>query len=128
MRAHAPAGFPGFGADGPDPAAWTGVLVSSFFLTQFATSLPWATVADKYGQRTVLFVSLLGSAFACACFGFARTLPQAMAVRLLQGVFAGAIGVARGGVVCVTDASNEGRAYAILGYPLPPFSAKHDSG
>ena len=39
-----------------------------------------------------------------------------MAVRLVQGVFAGAIGVARSGVADVTDASNEGRAYAIMGY------------
>lgn len=34
----------------------------------------------------------------------------------MQGVFAGAIGVARGAVTGVTDQSNEGRAYAILGY------------
>lgn len=34
----------------------------------------------------------------------------------MQGVFAGAIGVARGSVTAVTDPSNEGRAYAILGY------------
>lgn len=39
-----------------------------------------------------------------------------MAVRLMQGVFAGAIGVARGAVPAVTDPTNEGRAYAILGY------------
>ena len=38
-----------------------------------------------------------------------------MVIRLLQGVFAGAIGVARGSVTAVTDQSNEGRAYAILG-------------
>ena len=34
----------------------------------------------------------------------------------MQGVFAGAIGVARGSVTGITDQSNEGRAYAILGY------------
>ena len=36
-------------------------------------------------------------------------------IRLMQGVFAGAIGVARGAVTGITDPSNEGRAYAILG-------------
>jgi MFS family permease len=87
-----------------------------FFLTQFATSLLWATVADKYGQRTVLFTSLLGCAFTCAIFGTATSLREAIAIRLLQGVFAGSIGVARGGVTFITDPSNEGRAYAILGY------------
>ena len=38
-----------------------------------------------------------------------------MAIRLMQGIFAGAIGVARGCVASITDQSNEGRAYAILG-------------
>lgn len=33
----------------------------------------------------------------------------------MQGIFAGAIGVARGCVTLITDQSNEGRAYAILG-------------
>ena len=38
-----------------------------------------------------------------------------MTIRLLQGVFAGAVGVGRGTVAMISDPSNEGRAYAILG-------------
>ena len=34
----------------------------------------------------------------------------------MQGVFAGAIGVARGCVTVISDPSNEARAYAILGF------------
>jgi len=45
---------------------WTGNLVSVFFITQFFTSLLWSSVADKYGRRLVLVVSLLGSAI-CRC-------------------------------------------------------------
>lgn len=41
---------------------WTGNLVSVFFITQFFTSLLWSSIADKYGRRLVLVVSLLGSA------------------------------------------------------------------
>ncbi|EED83137.1 predicted protein [Postia placenta Mad-698-R] len=95
---------------------WTGILASTFFLTQFLTSLLWATVAAKHGQRIVLFISLLGSAVTCCIFGTATTLQEAIAVRLMQGIFAGAIGVARGCVTMITDQSNEGRAYAILGF------------
>lgn len=108
----------GFGVltDEAEIAFWTGVLVSTFFLTQFLTSLLWATVADKHGRRAVLVISLLGSALTCAIFGTCTTLQQAICVRLLQGIFAGAVGVARGSISFVTDASNEGRAYAILGF------------
>lgn len=60
-------------------------------------------------------IALLGSALTCTLFGTSTSLQQAIAVRLMQGVFAGAIGVGRGAVTAVTDPSNEGRAYAILG-------------
>lgn len=95
---------------------WTGVLCSLFFLTQFATSLLWATVAEKYGRRLVLFVSLLGMAISCTLFGTARTYSEASVIRLLQGVFAGAVGVGRSNVASVADSTNEGRAYAIMGF------------
>ncbi|KAK7041431.1 hypothetical protein VNI00_009297 [Paramarasmius palmivorus] len=108
----------GFGkiTDEAEVAFWTGILVATFFLTQFLTSLLWATVADKHGRRAVLVISLLGSALTCAAFGTSTSLQQAICIRLLQGIFAGAVGVARGSVAFVTDASNEGRAYAILGF------------
>ncbi|KIY70232.1 hypothetical protein CYLTODRAFT_392381 [Cylindrobasidium torrendii FP15055 ss-10] len=107
--------FGGF-KDDAEVAFWTGLLVSMFFLTQFLTSMAWATIADRYGRRMVLVVSLSGSALCCVAFGLCSTLPQAIVVRLLQGVFGGAIGVAKGSVSFITDMSNEGRAYAILGF------------
>ncbi|KAG6335507.1 hypothetical protein ID866_3579 [Astraeus odoratus] len=75
-----------------------------------------ATVAERHGRRIVLTLSLLGSAGTVVIFGTCTSLQQALATRLLQGIFAGAVGVARGTVASVTDATNEGRAYAILGF------------
>ncbi|KAF8889625.1 hypothetical protein BD779DRAFT_322787 [Infundibulicybe gibba] len=108
----------GFGevTDEAGVAFWTGILVSTFFMTQFLTSLLWATVAEKHGRRVVLTISLLGSAVTCLAFGTSTSLQQAICLRLLQGIFAGAVGVARGSVAFITDPSNEGRAYAILGF------------
>ncbi|KAG2139370.1 hypothetical protein BD769DRAFT_1663242 [Suillus cothurnatus] len=103
----------GFGeiSDEAQIAFWTGILVSAFFLTQFLTSLLWATAADRHGRRLVLTLSLLGSAVTVLLFGTCTSLRQAIAVRLLQGIFAGAVGVARGCVATVTDMTNEGRAF-----------------
>ncbi|EMD35508.1 hypothetical protein CERSUDRAFT_157305 [Gelatoporia subvermispora B] len=108
----------GFGdfSDEASVGYWTGILAAMFFLTQFLTSLLWATIAAKHGQRIVITISLLGSAVTCFLFGTSTSLRQAIAIRLMQGIFAGAIGVARGCVTFVTDQSNEGRAYAILGF------------
>lgn len=61
-------------------------------------------------------LSLFGSAATVTIFGTSTSLRQAFVIRLLQGVFAGTVGVARGTVTSVTDITNEGRAYAILGY------------
>ena len=74
-----------------------------------------ATVAEKHGQRTVLLISLIGSAVTCFLFGTSTTMNEALVIRLLQGTFAGAIGVARGTVAVITDQTNEGRAWAVLG-------------
>ncbi|OSC97802.1 major facilitator MFS-1 [Trametes coccinea BRFM310] len=108
----------GFGQfhDESEVGYWTGILVSTFFLTQFLTSLLWATVAAKHNPRIVLTVSLFGSAVTCCLFGTSTSIQQAIVIRLLQGIFAGAIGVARGCVASITDQSNEGRAYAIQGF------------
>ncbi|KAH9067551.1 major facilitator superfamily MFS-1 [Lactarius vividus] len=108
-------GFDEFG-EGSDVGFYSGLLVSTFFFTQFLTSLLWATVAEKHGRRIVLFLSLLGGSLTCALFGTSTTLKQAVAIRMMQGVFAGAMGVARGCVTVISDPSNEGRAYAILGF------------
>ncbi|KAI9510311.1 major facilitator MFS-1 [Russula earlei] len=108
-------GFPEI-PEGSDVGFASGLLVAAFFFTQFLTSLLWATIADKHGQRLVLFVSLLGSSVTCALFGTSTSLKQAIVIRLMHGVFAGAVGVARGCVTVISDPSNEGRAYAILGF------------
>ncbi len=78
--------------DTAELGSYTGVIVSAFFITQFITSLLWATVAEKHGNRTVLFISLLGNAITCAVFGTCKSFPQAVVVRLIQGVFNGAVG------------------------------------
>lgn len=76
---------------------------------------PKATVAEKHGQRAVLLISLIGSAITCFLFGTSTSMNEALVIRLLQGTFAGAMGVARGTVAVITDQTNEGRAWAVLG-------------
>ncbi|KAL7416337.1 hypothetical protein BDY24DRAFT_230900 [Mrakia frigida] len=95
---------------------WAGNLTAAFFVTQFLTSLLWSTIADKHGRRTVLFVTLLFNGFSLILFGTARTLPEAIVCRLLQGTANGAIGVARGAIRSITDHTNEAKAYALLGF------------
>ncbi|WVQ84654.1 hypothetical protein IAT38_006809 [Cryptococcus sp. DSM 104549] len=95
---------------------WTGNLVSVFFITQFFTSLLWSSIADRHGRRAVLVASLLGSAIALVIFGTSESLPEAICIRLVQGIFGGAVGVFRGSIRDLTDDTNAARAYAVLGF------------
>ncbi|ORX39370.1 hypothetical protein BD324DRAFT_576791 [Kockovaella imperatae] len=95
---------------------WTGNLVSVFFITQFFTSLLWSKIADRHGRRAVLVASLSGSAIALMIFGTSESLPEAICVRLVQGIFGGAVGVFRGSIRDITDETNASQAYSILGF------------
>ncbi|KAK4689589.1 hypothetical protein P7C73_g509, partial [Tremellales sp. Uapishka_1] len=95
---------------------WTGNLVSVFYITQFFTSLLWSSIADRHGRRAVLVASMLGSAIALVVFGTSASLPEAITIRLVQGIFGGAIGVFRGSIRDLTDDTNATRAYAVLGF------------
>ncbi|PWN29800.1 hypothetical protein BDZ90DRAFT_226030 [Jaminaea rosea] len=95
---------------------WAGITASVFFFAQFLTSLLWSSIADRYGRRAVLLASLCGNALTLAIFGASTNLKMALTVRMAQGLFNGAVGVAKGAIRDLTDPTNEGRAYAILGF------------
>ncbi|TIB79680.1 major facilitator superfamily MFS-1 [Wallemia mellicola] len=95
---------------------YTGILGAAFFLSQFVTALMWSNIADRYGRRVTLFVSLFGNALATSLFGTCQSLGEAICVRMLQGLFSGAVGVSRSAVKDITDSTNEAKAYAILSF------------
>lgn len=99
-----------------DVGFWAGIVASCFFLAQFLTSLLWASTAEKYGRRSVLLASLIGNACTLIAFGTSTNLKMAITVRMAQGLFNGAVGVAKGAIRDLTDSSNESRAYAIMGF------------
>ncbi|EUC61676.1 MFS MFS-1 protein [Rhizoctonia solani AG-3 Rhs1AP] len=99
-----------------DIGLWTGILVSVFFIAQFLTSILWSSLAERFGRRVVLVTSLIGSGLTCIAFGMSKSFGFAIAIRLLQGAFGGAVGVARGSVASISDSTNEAQAYAILGF------------
>ncbi|UZJ56526.1 hypothetical protein CBS101457_005846 [Exobasidium rhododendri] len=97
-------------------AKWAGIVSAVFFFAQFLTSLLWSSVAQKHGRRSVLLVSLIGNCASLVLFGMATNLKMAISIRLAQGLFNGAVGVAKGAVRDLTDDTNEGRAMAQLGF------------
>src|ERR1700712_1712088 len=73
----------------------SGILVASFPLAQFATSMLWARVADSKGRRFVILIGLLVSALSNLAFGFSRSFWTLMFWRTLAGLANGNVGVMR---------------------------------
>lgn len=92
-----------------------GLLVAAFALAQFATSMIWARLADRYGRKSVIVYPLLVSVIANLGFGFGTTIPRVMFWRLVAGVANGNIGVMRTMTAeIVKEKKYQSRAFLLL--------------
>ncbi|KAK6506561.1 hypothetical protein TWF506_011466 [Arthrobotrys conoides] len=92
-----------------------GLLVAAFALAQFATSMIWARLADRYGRKSVIVYPLLVSIIANLGFGFGTTIPRVMFWRLIAGVANGNIGVMRTMTAeIVKERKYQSRAFLLL--------------
>lgn len=80
-----------------------------------AISAPlWGIIADKKGRKIMLLRASLGMAVAMGLMGFVTNVWQLVALRALQGVFAGFISNAQALVASQTPRKYSGRALSTL--------------
>ncbi|KAF3903750.1 hypothetical protein ABW21_db0209722 [Orbilia brochopaga] len=92
-----------------------GLLVAAFALAQFATSMIWARLADRFGRKPVIVYPLLVSIIANLGFGFGKTIPGVMLWRLVAGIANGNIGVMRTMTAeIVKERKYQSRAFLLL--------------
>lgn len=92
-----------------------GLLVSLFALAQFATSVPWAWVANNWGRKPSIMIGLSLSIISNIGFGFSTTLPAVMFWRVLAGIGNGNIGVMRTMTAeIVVERKYQSRAFLLL--------------
>jgi len=72
-----------------------GLLVSLFALAQFATSIPWAYIANRWGRKPTIVIGIVLSIISNVGFGFSTTVPAVMFWRVLAGVGNGNIAIMR---------------------------------
>jgi len=98
----------------PAVAGWVALLVGSYSVCEVLFSGMWGMLSDRIGRRPVLLVGLAGSAIAPVIFGLSKSLPLALAARLLDGFFCGNVGVTRTYIAELADPSNEAQAFSLL--------------
>ena len=92
-----------------------GLLVSLFALSQFATSMPWAYIANRYGRKPSILTGLILSVVANLGFGFSTSIPAVMCWRVVAGVGNGNIGVMRTMTAeIVVEKKYQSRAFLLL--------------
>lgn len=78
-----------------DIARWAGLASSTFNLCQAVTGLFWGAASDRYGRKPVILLGLFNTMWTMLLWGFATSLPMALAARALQGLFNGNVGILR---------------------------------
>ncbi len=76
-------------------AEYSGILVAAFPLAQFALSLPWGRLSDKYGRRLSIIGGLSISILANIGFGFSRSIGSLLVWRTLAGLGNANVGLMR---------------------------------
>lgn len=92
-----------------------GLLVSLFALSQFFTSVPWASFANRWGRKPTIVIGLILSIISNVGFGFSTTIPAVMFWRILAGLGNGNIGVMRTMTAeIVKERKYQSRAFLLL--------------
>eukprot|EP01137_Pigoraptor_chileana_P005423 Opistho-2@48465 len=94
---------------------YAGLVASSLFFGRAIGSYPWGWVADTWGRRPVMIISLLGLVVFTLMFGFSYNLAWAIAARFLTGVINGLIGACKAIISEISDETNQAQGMSIVG-------------
>jgi predicted MFS family arabinose efflux permease len=73
------------GVDSENAGIYAGFLSSSFMVGRAFSAYPWGKIADIYGRKFVLVVSLIVSAIGAIAFGCSTSFTMAVVVRFFMG-------------------------------------------
>lgn len=78
-----------FGLEGEELSFWTGWVYSAAPLSAACAGPFWGVLGDRGGRRRMVLRAAIGISVATALMPSATTLPWLVALRVLQGLFAG---------------------------------------
>lgn len=90
-------------------------IISAYLITSTAATPIYGKLSDLYGRRALLLPAIVWFVIASVLCGFARTLPQLVAFRALQGVGgAGLLAMAQAAIADVVTPRERGKYQAYI--------------
>ncbi|KAF8299924.1 MFS general substrate transporter [Clavulina sp. PMI_390] len=94
---------------------YSGLADSCFSFAQLLTIYFWSSLSDRIGRKPVVMIGVSGAALSAACFGFSSSLPAMLISRSIAGALSGNAAVVNSMVSEMTDETNQGAAFPLLG-------------
>ena len=92
-----------------------GVIIGAYSFAQFFFTPLLGRLSDRVGRRPVLLFSVLCTALAFLCLGFAQSLWMLLAARLFDGATGGNISTAQAYIADVTTPENRAKGMGLIG-------------
>ena len=99
-----------------DPgAAWSGVAMVAFSISQFIASPILGRISDMVGRRPVLWVSLMGTSAAYLVMAMTGHFEWVLAARVLEGLTGGNISVAQAAMADSSSPKERSKSLGMIG-------------
>ncbi|KAJ7871414.1 major facilitator superfamily domain-containing protein [Mycena olivaceomarginata] len=98
---------------------YSGLVESSYAITQLLAIYNWSKLSDIIGRRPVVLYGTLGVVVTTLMFGLSDSLFAVIFLRALGGIFGGNIATFHAILGELTDSTNQHLAYPIYGFTWP---------
>lgn len=98
---------------------YSGLVESTFAVSQLLFIYQWAKLSDIIGRKPVLIAGMAGIGITTVQFGLSKSLSAALIARALGGMFSGNIAVIHSALGEITDSTNQALAVSIYGVMSP---------
>ncbi|XP_031560833.1 probable peptide/nitrate transporter At3g43790 [Actinia tenebrosa] len=103
-----------FGKTEEETGYYAGLIASAMFFGRFLASYFWGYLADKFGRRPILIISLFLLSVSMFAFGFSTSVVMAMLTRFGVGLSMGLIGIAKAIISELCDHTNQSLGMSTL--------------
>jgi DHA1 family tetracycline resistance protein-like MFS transporter len=104
-----------FSSDPSVVSSWFGWFIGVYSAMQFVASPVLGSLADRFGRRPVLLVSLLGAGLDYVLMAFAPNLGLLFAGRVVSGLTGASMTVASSYIADISDDSNRAANFGVVG-------------